>query len=236
MTNAIERAQKKIENNNFGIRKSILEYDEVNNEQREIIYAERRRVLDGENMRDSIIRMINDTVDGCVNACISDDQVPEEWDIKALNDMLLPIFPMPPVEIGEDEIKHIKKKNLTERLQEQAISLYEAKEKEFAQPEEFREVERILMLKAIDTKWMNHVDDMDQLRQSIGLQSYAQRNPIDAYKIQGFDMFQEMTDGIAEDTIRMLSAQSYSFNISFLRIHISSIFSSIWTNSKQMIF
>ena len=204
LTNAIERAQKKIENNNFGIRKNILEYDEVNNEQREIIYGERRRVLDGENMRETIVRMINDTVDGCVNACISDDQVPEEWDIRALNDMILPIFPMAPVEISEDDLKHIKKKQLTERLQKVAIEIYEAKEKEFDQPEEFREVERILMLKAIDTKWMNHVDDMDQLRQSIGLQSYAQRNPIDAYKIQGFDMFQEMTDGIAEDTIRML--------------------------------
>ena len=209
LTNAIERAQKKIENNNFGIRKNILEYDEVNNEQREIIYAERRRVLDGESMRDTIIRMLNDTVDGCVNACISDDQVTEEWDIKALNDMLLPIFPMEPVTISDDEIRTIKKKNLIEKIQHRALELYEAKEAEFAQAEEFREVERIILLKAIDTKWMNHIDDMDQLRQSIGLQSFAQRNPIDSYKIQGFDMFQEMTDGIAEDTIRML-----------LRVHV----------------
>jgi preprotein translocase subunit SecA len=209
LTNAIERAQKKIENNNFGIRKNILEYDEVNNEQREIIYKERRRVLDGESMRDTIIRMINDTVDGCVNACISDDQAAEEWDIKALNDMLLPIFPMDPVELSDDDLKHIKKKELLEKLQKTALDLYLAKETEFTQPEEFREVERVILLKAIDTKWMNHIDDMDQLRQSIGLQSFAQRNPIDSYKLQGFDMFQEMTDGIAEDTIRML-----------LRVHV----------------
>jgi preprotein translocase subunit SecA len=204
LTNAIERAQKKIENNNFGIRKNILEYDEVNNEQREIIYAERMRVLDGENMRDTILRMLNDTVDGCVNACISDDQVPEEWDMKSLNDMILPIIPMEHIVLSEDELKKIKKKELEERIQNRALELYEAKEAEFNVPEEFREVERIVLLKAIDTRWMNHIDDMDQLRQSIGLQSYAQRNPIDSYKLQGFDMFQEMTDGIAEDTVRML--------------------------------
>ena len=204
LTNAIERAQKKIENNNFGIRKNILEYDEVNNEQREIIYAERMRVLDGENMRDTILRMLNDTVDGCVNACISDDQVPEEWDMKSLNDMILPIIPMEHIILSEDELKKIKKKELEERIQNRALELYEAKEAEFNVPEEFREVERIVLLKAIDTRWMNHIDDMDQLRQSIGLQSYAQRNPIDSYKLQGFDMFQEMTDGIAEDTVRML--------------------------------
>ena len=204
LTNAIERAQKKIENNNFGIRKNILEYDEVNNEQREIIYAERMRVLDGENMRDTILRMLNDTVDGCVNACISDDQVPEEWDIKSLNDMILPIIPMEHIVLDESELTKIKKKDLEERIQNRALELYEAKEAEFNVPEEFREVERIVLLKAIDTRWMNHIDDMDQLRQSIGLQSYAQRNPIDSYKLQGFDMFQEMTDGIAEDTVRML--------------------------------
>jgi preprotein translocase subunit SecA len=204
LTNAIERAQKKIENNNFGIRKNILEYDEVNNEQREIIYAERMRVLDGENMRDTILRMLNDTVDGCVNACISDEQVPEEWDMKSLNDMILPIIPMEHIVLSEDELKKIKKKELEERIQNRALELYEAKEAEFNVPEEFREVERIVLLKAIDTRWMNHIDDMDQLRQSIGLQSYAQRNPIDSYKLQGFDMFQEMTDGIAEDTVRML--------------------------------
>ena len=204
LTNAIERAQKKIENNNFGIRKNIMEYDGVNNEQREIIYAERMRVLNGESMRDTILRMLDDTVDGCVNAVIGDDQVPEEWDLKALNDMLLPIIPMERVEIAENEVKSIKKKVLTERLQKRALEIYEAKENEFAQPEDFREVERIVLLKAIDTRWMNHIDDMDQLRQSIGLQSYAQRNPIDSYKMQGFDMFQEMTDGIAEDTVRML--------------------------------
>jgi preprotein translocase subunit SecA len=155
-------------------------------------------------MRDTILRMLDETVEGCVNACISDEQVPEEWDIKALNDMILPIIPMEHIAISEDEIKKIKKKDLIERLQKRSLEIYEAKETEFVQPEDFREVERIVLLKAIDTRWMNHIDDMDQLRQSTGLQSYAQRNPIDSYKMQGFDMFQEMTDGIAEDTIRML--------------------------------
>ena len=150
------------------------------------------------------MRMLDDTVDGCINACISDEQVPEEWDMKALNDMLLPIIPMEPVVLDRDELKTIKKKTLKERLQKRALELYEEKEKEFPMPEQFREAERILLLRAIDMRWMNHIDDMDQLRQSIGLQSYAQRNPIDAYKLQGFDMFQEMTDGIADDTIKML--------------------------------
>ena len=209
LTNAIERAQKKIENNNFGIRKNILEYDEVNNEQREIIYAERMRVLNGENMRDTVVRMINETVDGCVNACIGEDQTTEEWDLKELNEMLLPIVPMERIELDENELRTIKKKDLLERLEKKTLDLYEAKEKEFMQAEEFREVERIVLLKAIDSRWMNHIDDMDQLRQSIGLQSYAQRNPIDSYKLQGFDMFQEMIDGISEDTVRMI-----------LRVHV----------------
>ena len=204
LSKAIERAQKKIENNNFGIRKSLMEYDQVNNEQREIIYAERRRVLDGENMRDTIIKMVQETVEKAVNACISDDQDPAEWDIAELNEALLPIIPMNPVELTPQELEHCKRNSLTQRLKEEAVRLYEAKEAEFPVKEQFREVERIILLRAIDTKWMNHIDDMDQLRQSIGLQAFAQRNPVDEYKLQGFDLFQEMIDGIQEDTVRML--------------------------------
>ena len=204
LSNAIERAQKKIENNNFGIRKSLMEYDEVNNEQREIIYTERRRVLDGENMHDTIIRMVQDTVEKAVNSCISDDQDPGEWDMNELNELLLPVIPMNRVVLTDQELEHGKRNQLTQRLKEEAVRLYEAKEGEFPVKDEFREVERIILLRAIDTKWMNHIDDMDQLRQSIGLQAFAQRNPVDEYKLQGFDMFQEMIDGIEEDTVRML--------------------------------
>ena len=204
LSSAIARAQKKIENNNFGIRKNLTEYDEVNNEQREIIYAERARVLNGENMRDSIIKMVQEYVERAVNTCISDDQLPEEWDLKELNELLLPVVPVKPVSLTADELEHIRKNKLMQSLKAEAVHLYEAKEAEFTIKEEFREVERIILLRAIDTKWMNHIDDMDQLRQSIGLQAFAQRNPVDEYKLQGFDMFQEMIEGIEEDTVRMI--------------------------------
>ncbi|MBO7633168.1 MAG: SEC-C domain-containing protein, partial [Lachnospiraceae bacterium] len=204
LSSAIERAQKKIENNNFGIRKNLTEYDEVNNEQREIIYAERARVLNGESMRDSIIKMVQEVVERSVNSCISDDQNPDEWDIKELNEILLPIVPLQPIELTKDELERGKKNKLVQRLKEEAVHLYESKEAEFPIKDEFREVERIVLLRAIDTKWMNHIDDMDQLRQSIGLQAFAQRNPVYEYKLQGYDMFQEMTEGIEEDTVRML--------------------------------
>ncbi len=203
LSNAIERAQKKIENNNFGIRKNLLEYDAVNNEQREIIYAERRRVLDGESMRETVVRMIQDTVEGYVNAVIRDDQSVEEWNLAELNEMLLPVVPLEPVSLTEDEKARGKKNGLVQRLKEEAVHLYEEKEAEFTQ-EEFREVERILLLRAIDSRWMNHIDDMDQLRQNIGLQAYAQRKPVDEYKLQGFEMFEQMTEGIQEDTVRMI--------------------------------
>lgn len=205
LSGAIERAQKKIENNNFGIRKNLTEYDQVNNEQREIIYAERARVLNGESMRDSIVKMVQENVERAVNGCISDDQLPEEWDMKELNETLLPIIPYTSViELTDDERKSGKKNKLVQRLKEEAVRLYEEKEAQFPIKDEFREVERVILLKAIDTKWTNHIDDMDQLRESIGLQAFAQRNPVDEYKLQGFDMFQEMIEGIEEDTVRML--------------------------------
>ena len=204
LDSAIENAQKKIEGNNFGIRKNLLEYDQINNEQREIIYSERRRVLDGESMRDSIYKMITDVVENKVNMIINDDQSIEEWDFNELNNLLLPIFPMKPVAPTEEQKKHMHKAELIQMIKEEAVKLYEAKEAEFPEPEQIREVERVILLKVIDHKWMDHIDDMDQLRQGIGLQAYGQRDPVIEYKFQGFDMFQEMTDAISEDTVRSL--------------------------------
>ena len=204
LSNAIERAQKKIENNNYGIRKNLLEYDQVNNEQREVIYAERRKVLDGESMRDTIYRMITDTVEGCINTCISDDQLPEEWDLVEVNNLLLPIIPLPLIDLTMEQKNSIKKKDLIHQVKEDAVKLYEDKEAEFTESEHLREVERVILLKVIDRKWMDHIDDMDQLRQGIGLQAYGQRQPIIEYKFQGFEMFDEMTAAIREDTVKAL--------------------------------
>ncbi|MDE6635593.1 MAG: SEC-C domain-containing protein, partial [Lachnospiraceae bacterium] len=204
LSNAIERAQKKIEGNNFGIRKNLLEYDQVNNDQREIIYKERRRVLDGESMRDTIYRMISDIVENTVNAVIGDDQTPDNWDMKELNDMLLPIIPMEPIVLTKEEMEKTGKKELMQSLKERAVKLYESKEAEFPDPEQIREVERVILLKVIDRKWMDHIDDMDQLRQGIGLQSLGQKDPLLEYKFQGFDMFDSMTEAIMEDTVRSL--------------------------------
>ncbi|MDE6874821.1 MAG: preprotein translocase subunit SecA [Lachnospiraceae bacterium] len=204
LSSAIEKAQKKIENNNFGIRKNLLEYDQVNNEQREIIYSERRKVLDGENMRDSIFKMITDTVENAVNHCIAEDALPEEWDLAELNSLLLPIFPIPPVVLDDELLKHGKRDTLTQHLKEEVVRFYEAKEAEFPEKEQLREVERIILLNVIDRKWMDHIDDMDQLRQGIGLQALGQKNPLTEYKFMGYDMFDAMTTAIAEDTVRGL--------------------------------
>jgi preprotein translocase subunit SecA len=204
LTNAIERAQKRIEGNNFGIRKNLLEFDQVNNEQREIIYAERRRVLDGESMRDTIYRMITDTVEDCVNTSISEDQSPEEWDFAELGGKLLPIIPLPKIDFSKEQLRGMKKNDLIQLLKEDAVKLYEDKELEFPEVEQIREIERVILLRVIDRKWMDHIDDMDQLRQGIGLQAYGQRQPIVEYKFQGFDMFDEMIDAIREDTIKAL--------------------------------
>ena len=203
LTSAIEKAQKRIENNNFGIRKNLLEYDQVNNDQREIIYAERLRVLNGENMRDVIFKMIQDQVESVVDTCISGEIEKEEWDLNELNELLLPIIPLE--RITPESIANVKNdKGLKQYLKEQAVHLYEAKETEFPEPEQFRELERVILLKVIDRKWMDHIDDMDQLRQGIGLQAYGQRDPLVEYKMAGFDMFDEMTAAIQEDTIRLL--------------------------------
>ncbi len=201
LSSAIEKAQKKIENNNFGIRKNLLEYDQVNNEQREIIYEERRRVLDGESMRNVIMKMLNEKVEQIVSKCISDELRPEEWDLNELNAELLPIVPIAPV---TDVSAYRKKDELIHALKEQAVKLYEAKEAEFPEPEQMREIERVILLRVIDTKWMEHIDDMDQLRQGIGLQAFGNRNPVVEYKMAGFDMFDAMTSAIEEDTVKLL--------------------------------
>ena len=200
LSSAIQKAQEKIEANNYGIRKNLLEYDQVNNEQREIIYAERRRVLDGESMRDSIYKMITGTVDRIVDTCIADDQDSEDWNLAELNGLLLPVIPLEPVKAEG----RMKKNELKQSLKEQAVKLYETKEAEFPEPEQLRELERVILLKVIDRKWMDHIDDMDQLRQGIGLQAYGQKDPKVEYKMLGYEMFNEMTASIQQDTIRML--------------------------------
>ncbi len=205
LSSAIERAQKKIEENNFGIRKNLLEYDQVMNEQREIIYKERRRVLDGDNMRDSIYKMMTDVVENVVGMSVADDQNPADWDVNELNSVLIPIIPVKPVIIPEEKITSgYKKAELEHELKEEAVKLYEAKEAEFPEAEQIRELERVILLKVIDRKWMDHIDDMDQLRQGIGLQAYGQRDPLVEYRINGFDMFDAMTAGIQEDTVKLL--------------------------------
>ncbi len=202
LSSAIEKAQKKIESNNYGIRKNLLDYDQVNNEQREIIYKERRRVLDGENMRDAICKMITDTIDNTLDMCISDDVDPEEWDLVELNTMIQPIIPIKT--ITSERVKKMRKNQLKQELKEEAIKLYEMKEAEFPEPEQIRELERVVLLKVIDRKWMDHIDDMEQLRQGIGLQAYGQRDPKVEYKMSAFDMFDSMTNSIQQDTIRLL--------------------------------
>ena len=200
LSSAIEKAQKKIESNNYGIRKNLLEYDQVNNEQREIIYKERRRVLDGENMRDSVYKMIADFVDNTVDMCISDEQDREDWNLTELDTLLLPVIPLPKVELPD----HLKKNQLKQLLKEQATKLYESKEAEFPEPEQLRELERVIMLKVVDRKWMDHIDDMEQLRQGIGLQAYGQKDPLVEYKMNAYEMFNAMTASIQEDTLRLL--------------------------------
>ena len=202
LSDAIEKAQKKIERNNFGIRKNLLDYDQVNNEQREIIYKERRRVLDGDNMRDAIYHMITDIVDNTVDMCFSEDVDSEEWDLEELNSVITPIIPLKP--LTQERVKGMKKNELKHQLKEEAVKLYELKEAEFPEAEQLRELERVILLKVIDNKWMSHIDDMEQLRQGIGLQAYGQRDPVVEYKMSAYEMFNSMTNSIQEDTVRLL--------------------------------
>ena len=203
LSDAIEKAQKKIESNNFGIRKNLLEYDQVMNEQRELIYAQRRRVLEGENMKDQILSMIADKVSDSVNMCCTDEVAAEDWDLAELNRVIRQIIPLQP--ITSETLEGVKNtKQLIDKLTEEANSLYAAKEAEFPTPEAFREIERVILLRVIDRKWMEEIDDMDQLRQGIGMQAFAQRNPIDEYKMASYDMLDAMNEAIRTETVQML--------------------------------
>ena len=202
LSNAIETAQKKIENNNFARRKDLLDYDQVMNDQREIIYAERLRVLNGESMRDSIYKMITDIVESCVNTCIPEEGAAENWDMNELNNMILPIIPLDPITL--DRVEKKKKSGLIQQLKEEAVKLYEEKEAQFPQAEQIREVERVILLRVIDAHWMNHIDDMDQLKQGIGMVAYGQKDPVVEYKMAGFDMFDAITESIKEETVKLL--------------------------------
>ena len=204
LSSAIEKAQMKIETNNYGIRENLLKYDEVNNEQREIIYAERRKVLDGDNMRDVILRMVTDLVENAVDMAIPDELTAENWDLKELNTLLLPVIPIAPVVLTDEQKKSMKKNELKHTLKEAAIKLYQEKEAQFPQAEQMREIERVVLLKVIDNKWMCHIDDMDQLREGIGLQAYGQRDPVVEYKVNAYEMFDSMTAAIREETVRIL--------------------------------
>ncbi|MCR4716988.1 MAG: preprotein translocase subunit SecA [Lachnospiraceae bacterium] len=203
MSNMIERAQKRIEGNNYGIRRNLLDFDQVNNEQREIIYKERRRVLDGENMRDVIVKMIKETIDEYVDMSVNDDAPASEWDLTELN-QLCHDLPLGTIELTDEEIVNNDKDKFKERLFDEAMAIYESKEEQVGEDENgenrMREVERVFLLRTIDRKWMDHIDNMDQLRQGIGLQSYGQRDPVVEYKFTGYDMFNDMTDSIRHDT------------------------------------
>ena len=204
LSSAIEKAQKKIESNNYGIRKNLLEYDQVNNEQREIIYAERRKVLNGESMRDTVYSMINELIEKYVDRVIGDDQILEDWDYDELNRLLIPHIPFQPLTVETAREEKLTKQSLKHKLKEEATRLYEMKEAEFSEEETIREIERVILLKVIDSRWMDHIDDMDQLREGIGLQAYGQRDPLVEYKFQGFDMFNDMTESIQEETVTAL--------------------------------
>ena len=201
LSSSIERAQKRIENNNFSARKNVLQYDQVMNEQREVIYGERRRVLDGESMRDVVYKMITDIVEGAVDTVIGEDSASDSWDYTELNNLLLPIIPLKPI----TPERAAKRKNaLMQQLKEEAVKLYEAKEAEFPDPDQVREVERVILLRVIDRKWMTHIDDMDQLEKASGLAGMGQKDPLSEFKISAFDMFQSMEAAIKEDTVRLL--------------------------------
>ena len=204
LSNAIEKAQEKIELNNYGIRENLLKYDEVNNEQRDVIYAEREKVLNGDDLRPTIINFIQDIIENYVDANVPEDATAKDWDLSGLNDTLMSIIPLPKLQLTEEQFNSMTKNEFKQLLKEEAIKLYEQKEASFPKPEQLREVERVILLRVIDQKWMNHIDDMDIIRDGIGLQAYGQKDPLVEYKIQGYQMFGDMTRAIKEDTVRIL--------------------------------
>ena len=204
LSNAIEKAQEKIELNNYGIRENLLKYDEVNNEQRDVIYAEREKVLNGDDLRPTIINFIQDIIENYVDANVPEDSTAKDWDLSGLNDTLMSIIPLPKLQLTEEQFNSMTKNEFKQLLKEEAIKLYEQKEASFPNPEQLREVERVILLRVIDQKWMNHIDDMDIIRDGIGLQAYGQKDPLVEYKIQGYQMFGDMTRAVKEDTVRIL--------------------------------
>ena len=204
LSNAIEKAQEKIELNNYGIRENLLKYDEVNNEQRDVIYAEREKVLNGDDLRPTIINFIQDIIENYVDANVPEDATAKDWDLSGLNDTLMSIIPLPKLQLTEEQFNSMTKNEFKQLLKEEAIKLYEQKEASFPNPEQLREVERGILLRVTDQKWMNHIDDMDIIRDGIGLQAYGQKDPLVEYKIQGYQMFGDMTRAIKEDTVRIL--------------------------------
>ena len=204
LSNAIAKAQEKIELNNYSIRENLLKYDEVNNDQRDVVYAEREKVLEGDNMRPLIVRFITDTVDNYVSENIGSGQTAQEWDLAGLNDTLMSIIPLKKIRLTEEEYENMTGEELNQKLKEEAIRLYEQKEAEFPNPEQMREAERVILLKVMDQKWMSHIDDMDILRDGIGLQAYGQKDPLVEYKIAAYEMFQDMMRSIQEETVRVL--------------------------------
>ena len=212
LSSAIEKAQKKIETNNYGIRENLLKYDEVMNEQREVIYAERMQVLNGENMREVIIKMINDIIENAVDMSIGDDQPAEKWNFKELNELVRSVLPLDPIYYTED-MKGMKKNQLKHDLKEKGVKLYEEHEAQFPDPEKIREIERVILLKVIDNKWMAHIDDMEQLKQGIGLQAYGQKDPLVEYKVSAFEMFENMSAAIQEETVRVLTHVKVEQNV-----------------------
>ena len=204
LSNAIAKAQEKIELNNYSIRENLLKYDEVINEQRDVVYAERTKVLEGDNMRPLIVRFITDTVDNYVSENIGSGDTAKEWDLAGLNDTLMSIIPLKKLRLTEEEYESMTGDELNQRLKEEAIRLYEQKEAEFPNPEQMREAERVILLKVMDQKWMSHIDDMDILRDGIGLQAYGQKDPLVEYKIAAYEMFQDMMRSIQEETVRVL--------------------------------
>ena len=204
LSNAIEKAQEKIELNNYGIRENLLKYDEVNNEQRDVIYAEREKVLNGDDLRPTIINFIQDIIENYVDANVPEDATAKDWDLSGLNDTLMSIIPLPKLQLTEEQFNSMTKNEFKQLLKEEAIKLYEQKEASFPNPEQLSEVERVILLRVIDQKWMNHIDDMDIIRDGIGLQAYGQKDPLVEYKIQGYQMFGDMTRAIKEDTVRIL--------------------------------
>lgn len=201
LTKAIENAQKKVEGNNFSVRKHLLDYDKVMNEQREIIYGERKKVLEGEDLKDNILTMVKSVIERIIDTHIGEEEETDKWDIDGINETLKPIFHLPVVKLSDDEKNKINKKELKEKIYNMAVKLYNDREEEF-ESERMREIERIILLRVVDQKWMDHIDDMDQMRQGINLRAYAQRDPLLEYQFISFDMFEELTENIQNDTVK----------------------------------